>query len=566
MKRTLLAGLCLAVLAAPAAAQEQEIREAGLPRRLEWQLLDFFRDVGTLRPTPPYRIEAGDTVRGNVGIVGGDAHVAGRLEGNLVVVNGNVVVEGAGVIAGDVTVVGGQATMADGHAVRGTLTVYGRGEEGARAGADRDDDWWPRPRVRRRRAADDGIARFTLRTDNNYNRVEGLPVMFGPMIRTAGANPLQIEAFAIWRTHGPTWGVDEFGYHARVEQFLGGRRALRVGAAGYSDVEPIETAGVRDLEASLAAGLLHADFRDYYGREGWAAYLRHAPRGGRLDTSIEFRDERHGTAPGGDPWTLFRGGRAWRLQPAVADGQLQALRGAAQWSTVPRHRNRAGSSFARLEIDQGLGGRLATPLDVLADCAPDGCVPDWEGPASDVRHGAIDLRHHLRVSGNSTLSLRGFAAGSLTGRALPPQFQRALGGVGSIPGIGHFRGDCGARRLASNVTGDATVPPVYRGYGCDRVALLQAEYSGGLDISLGTGRWDDDWRFDMDGDPSWVLFMNAGRGWALPGSETPLRADTELLVDAGAGILFGRTGIYAAVPLRGADRSLSFFIRLGRRF
>ena len=41
-----------------------------------------------------------------------------------------------------------------------------------------------------------------------YNRVEGLPVMFGPVVRTAGPNRLMLSGQAIWRTQ-PSESLDE---------------------------------------------------------------------------------------------------------------------------------------------------------------------------------------------------------------------------------------------------------------------------------------------------------------------------------------------------------------------
>ena len=42
--------------------------------------------------------------------------------------------------------------------------------------------------------------------------------------------------------------------------------------------------------------------------------------------------------------------------------------------------------------------------------------------------------------------------------------------------------------------------------------------------------------------------------------------DTGILSDAGAGITLGDLGVFAAIPLRGEDRSVRFFVRLGARF
>ncbi|HEX7240561.1 MAG TPA: hypothetical protein VF263_09860, partial [Longimicrobiaceae bacterium] len=106
-------------------------------------------------------------------------------------------------------------------------------------------------------------------------------------------------------------------------------------------------------------------------------------------------------------------------------------------------------------------------------------------------------------------------------------------------------------------------------YGCDRFALAQAEYRGSFDFHFdwnGRGWWDDEDGEDRDyagtvqGDMDWVLFMDAGRGWAH-GRE----GDDETGVDAGVGLLFDEVGVYAAVPLRRGG-GVNLFVRLGPRF
>jgi hypothetical protein len=122
--------------------------------------------------------------------------------------------------------------------------------------------------------------------------------------------------------------------------------------------------------------------------------------------------------------------------------------------------------------------------------------------------------------------------------------------------------DCGAR--GSSVPHGAASAPFFGSYGCDRFALFQAEYRGGLDFHFGGDDYDDDapWHFDAGVD--WTVFFDAARGWAL-GSD-PARSNTETLYDVGAGVILGGFGVYGAVPLSGQDRGLRVFVRLGPRF
>ncbi len=106
-------------------------------------------------------------------------------------------------------------------------------------------------------------------------------------------------------------------------------------------------------------------------------------------------------------------------------------------------------------------------------------------------------------------------------------------------------------------------------YGCDRFALVQAEYRGNLSFRFnwsGRGWWDDDkedeerYRESWDADVDWVLFADAGHGWS---TRDGLGDDTG--VDAGFGLLFDELGVYAAVPLRNG-RGVNLFVRLGSAF
>jgi hypothetical protein len=112
--------------------------------------------------------------------------------------------------------------------------------------------------------------------------------------------------------------------------------------------------------------------------------------------------------------------------------------------------------------------------------------------------------------------------------------------------------------------------PVYARYGCDQIALFQAEYRGELSLGWNWGRnergWEDDWDWypTVDFDPSWAVFFNAGRGWTADGL-----GDTDTLADVGLGLYLGDLGLYLAYPLtedQKGERNVNFFIRLTRRF
>jgi hypothetical protein len=562
--------LLLLTLAVPAAAQEQEIRSANLPPDVEWRLIRMF-DGGAERMNGPATVEPDRAIQGDLAVYGGPLRLAGRVEGDVVMVDGDVILERASAVTGSITVVGGEVRMEGEAEVAGTITAYALGRARVRSERDRerdrDEDRWWRP-DRRRHWGDDGYARLDLRLGSGYNRVEGLPVLFGPTLRTAGPNPLQLHALAIWRSEaGASLETDRMGYEVAAEQFFGGHRAFSIGGSLFSVIEPLEDWHISHTEASLAAVLFHDDYRDYYDRTGWSVFARAEPVSW-LEARLEYRDEQHDAIPAGDPWSLFDGGDRWRLQPLVGEGGLETVRGSLELDFRDHEEDPYRGWFLRAGVTRAVGGDLTRPL--LFGDHPDVWLASYQLPAeafdTDFATGHLDLRHYAPVSRGSQLNLRLAAGGALTERRLPAQYQHALGGIGTLPGFSTFHADCGARALV----GRRGTSQYYPAYGCDRFALGQVEYRGDLSLYFGMGDPDDDddwWDYvEIDFEPTWVVFFDAAQGWAY---EDGLGADrdTGLLYDAGVGLLLDDLGFYMALPLNGdVEQEPRFFVRLGRRF
>src|SRR5690606_13501667 len=208
-----------------------------------------------------------------------------------------------------------------------------------------------------------GDSDFSVRLGENYNRVEGLPVHFGPEIRTGGPAPTRLEAYAIWRTEvSSPFDADELGYLARVEQWFDRAGTFRLGGTVRSVVEPIERTHYSDVEASLAAAILHEDLRDYFEREGWSAYARVAPKYSPFDVTLEYRDEEHATAPVRTPWTLFDKSDPWRPQPLAAEGNLRMLSARAVADLRNDHDFSARGWRFELGLDHALEADLELPI------------------------------------------------------------------------------------------------------------------------------------------------------------------------------------------------------------
>lgn len=564
MRKLVEVALALALIPGAAGAQEH-IEEADLPQAVAEEVIAFFNDPETIRFNGQARVPAGGSITGDVGVLGGPLRVEGRIDGNVVIVNGDLTVVEGGRVTGDVTVVGGRVrTLPDG-AIAGTLTIYderlpyqARGDEVRLRGGPRTE----------RRGIYLGDSRITVRAGTNYNRLEGLPILFGPVFRSSGENPIRLEALATWRTENASTR-DDLGYRIRLEQQIGVPSLFRFGGTAYSEVTPIEDWGLRDLEASLATFLLHRDFRDYYERQGFDLFATLDVPNAPMSLSLEYRHEEHLNVPVASPWTIRRNDAPWRPLPLIAAGDLQTLTFAASFDDRNDEDDPTDGWYLQARLTRGLEGDLRRPAYSASELGP---MIEAVPVSSDFTTAFLDFRRYARVGPYSDLTFRGVLGGSVDGSPLPAQFQHALGGEGSLPGHSLFSSDCGARSSIGVVergTEDEPGPElVFPSYGCDRIALFQVEYRGTFDFGLDFDPADEEdwedwtWYPDVDLSPSWAVFFDAGRGW----SRSPGGIDTDTMADLGAGLFLGDLGIYWAYPLTGENRDLNFFVRLQRRF
>lgn len=584
---TALAALALAV---PTAARAQE--PGALPRDLAERITEVLNDPATERHEGGTAVDAGRTVPADLAVLDGDLQLAGRVDGSVVVVNGNLRLADGAEVGGDVIVVGGEIAGEDEARVAGEMVVFGepvthcrrdgRVDVSGRCGALSSDaaqaDDAPDVGDDGRREVEKplrGTADLIVSPGHSYNRVEGLPIHVGAALETGGSNPLRVRAMGIVRTADPesSLGAERLGYDVRVEQFIGGFQALRIGARAFSVIDPIEGWHLTDLENSLSTFLLHQDFRDHYQREGWSAYAVVTPPGSPVTLTGELLWEDHRSVAPASPWALL-GDDDWRMQPLVAEGPLRALVGTGVLDTRSEAWDPSSGWYVRVELEHTLGSDLIRPTFVSTQ----GGVPYLvaSNRFGEYTRGLVDLRRYNRISPSQRLNIRIAVGGSMSVFPLPPQRQHALGGAGTLPGYDLFSLDCGSRANAGTRAPGRDGTRFFSGYGCDRFAMFQAEYRGDLSLRLpfGDGAQSDEAEGEdeegwadvrmFDAPLSWVFFVDAGAGW----TSLERHHDTDAAVDAGVGILLGDLGVYVATPVRDVyDRGgVNFFIRLAPRF
>ncbi|TVR65343.1 MAG: polymer-forming cytoskeletal protein [Gemmatimonadales bacterium] len=573
--------LILATLLIPTPAVSQTQPTPGpLPVELEQRIVTLANAPGTARTSGRTRIPAGSVVEGDLVVLGGDLRLGGTIRGTLVVANGTLTLEPGARVLGAAIVVGGAVSGEEAGVFQDTLEVWSAPLL-YRIRGDRLEGVSREGRVSSQFLATDlGVARtrVTLRAAGAYNRVEGLPVEFGPIFSTGGRNPLELRAFGIWRSEGGlTVDTDRMGYDFALDQAVGGRGTLVAGANVYSRFHPMEDRGMSDLENALSTFLMRRDYRDYHEAQGWSTHLEFRPIRQPIVTRLTFREEEHQTAPVRGPWTLGDEDRPWRLQPRAAEGTAQFVEGALTLDTRDDPDQPADGWLLELRGVQQVSGRLRGPSASVDQGGPNGGTETGDpalGLAYDrVGWGRVDVRRYARLGPDSRLAVRLFSAGSHGSSPLPPQFQSTLGGEGSLPGHPRFAVDCGVRghsnlttRQGGEMDGEWEFFPAY---GCDRVEMAQVEFQYSLPFSWNP--FPDDW-----GDPEWStalrfqptlsVFVNTGQGRAANRDGFPDRMDSGRRADVGFGLLTGSLGFYWAHPINRRDRGLNFFVRLDRRF
>ena len=513
----------------------------------------------TIRLRGDSEISQGMPLTGSVALLDGELTVAGTIDGDVIVVNGDLTLVRGARVTGSALVVGGRVT-GDTLAVAGGVRAYAAP---LRYRFDGAGITVAPPALQAQLSAGRdfrfGRTDVLLAIRGDYNRVEGLPLTIGPRARLGHSNPTVLEAFAIVRTERP-FSPEHHGWAARVEQYIGGRGALSAGVRGYSEIVPIESWMIGDTENSFAAFLFHRDFRDHYERTGYTVYLRGHHPTAPLEAELSLRDEDHLSVRASSVFSVFDNGDAWRDEPVVGEGDLQSLALRMTYDTRNDVRDPAAGWLVRAELEQGLGGQLGMPVVLAND--PEGNPLELPIARERFTHAIVDARRYARLNPQARVTLRIVAAGSVDGRSLPPQRQHALGGEGSLPGFPLFQFDCGARD--ANVLLRRDDPYPY--YGCDRLALIQLEYDASFPYARRVGERLD-LGFDLARTIRWALFFDAGRAW----NETEARngrggGQSAFAADAGFGVRIGPLGLYGGLPLSGrGGHGINFFVRLGHR-
>jgi hypothetical protein len=300
-------------------------------------------------------------------------------------------------------------------------------------------------------------------------------------------------------------------YGVQVEQPLLPPGRLAFGVSMVRRTDHSELHQVDDLENSLALLLGRQDYRDYFEREGFGAYLSwRVPDFSTV--SVHVRNDHY------DSLVTDRGTRSWlqrdrvlRANPAVDVGEAHSLTVRLERLAHQTSQMRAGL-YHWIEF-QRAGGGLKGDFDYTRALA--------------------DVRSVVRLTPASTLALRAVGGHTLEGK-LPRQKQFTVGGVDGLR----------AHEFSK-----------YRG---DEMLLAQAEYNIGL------------WRMNggpFDGGLHALVFVDAGRAWSSRDHAWDVDRQ-QIQADGGFGLGTSDDDlrIYFARNLQHADSDFVISVRLQRPF
>jgi hypothetical protein len=300
-------------------------------------------------------------------------------------------------------------------------------------------------------------------------------------------------------------------YGVQLEQPLLPPGRLAFGVSMVRRTDHSELHQVDDLENSLALLFGRQDYRDYFEREGFGAYLSwRVPDFSTV--SVHLRNDHYDSLTadhGTRSW--FQTARALRENPGVDAGEAHTATLRLERLAHTTRRTRAGF-YHWIEL-QRAGGGLDGDFDYTRALA--------------------DVRSVLRLTPASTLALRAVGGHTFDG-ALPRQKQFVVGGVDGLR----------AHEFAQ-----------YRG---DEMVLTQAEYAIGL------------WRLrgvPFEGGLHALAFVDAGRAWSNADHEWD--ADRQRIqADGGFGLATSEDDlrVYFARNLHRADSNFVISVRLQRPF
>lgn len=387
----------------------QSVRLADEPRSDSQQALQVFLEQGGyVLWTRDTVLAKGDTVSRDVLLLEATARIAGRVDGDIYVVDGDLFLRTEGSIGGDVVVLGGGFYDSGLAEIEGVLTYR------------------PNERVRVRPTEGDFEIVMEMEERSSfvgffpglptYQRVDGLTVGVGGLVRVASlpGRP-ELEMGGAYKTAGGGFG--DFG--GRFSWYVSDQ--VRIGFLGGRETRSNEDWSRPLWYNSLSHLVAGIDNRDYYSAEYIGAEIElisldPAPWEDSPNWSWTFATgwEDAESLPASDVKVLFGGGsqEISNQNPAIDDGTFFLIQSGFEWSKISSG-SKVGFGFG---LEAGLGTKSPAELSSSFVMA--------EGRYSTRR--TTSWGHLVNVFAIMRIDMAG---------TLPRQRYSTIGGIGTVPTI-----------------------------------------------------------------------------------------------------------------------------------
>ena len=381
-----------------------------------------------------------DSVNYNIFINKGDLLVKGVVNGDIVVLFGDIRIESGATVKGNVTAINGKIRQGPRSVVTGNqIETNLKNLFPAREfGKDYSEDLVDRYLGRYAKSYGQGYNSFTLGARKKsdilfrYNRVQGiflgvsLPKLLGGQYRY-----LTIDGFL-----GYGFSDKKTRYDVKIDHwfFSPDQFRFQLGGAFYDKIESKDNWLISSLENTLAAFLLNDDYLDYFRRKG---YEFHASQNLSVyfKGTVAYRNDQYLNVVKTTDWALFKDKDRFPENPAIDSGRMRSLYGELYWDSRDKKELPHSGWYARLSVE-------SSTKKLKSDFSFNQYI--------------LEIRRYQRLSHWERLDLRVKAATSEG--TVPLQKRFHLGGISTLRAFNYRSLNAG-------------------GYGGDRMLLLNVEYN-----------------------------------------------------------------------------------------
>lgn len=430
-------------------------------------------------------IESGDIIDGNVVVVKGNLTVYGTIDGDVLVLYGDIRVKESGSIKGNTTAVNGHIYQDRNSEINGNQIEtraknllsqsekedYDYNDEYDYSYEYDDDDWewsWSKKHYGSYSTlpinnVDDS---FILR----YNRVQGLFLGLGIPKEIGGKyNYMTLHGFAGYGFEDQKWryqlGLDRWLFNQREYRF-------EIGAKIYDLTDSREEWLVSTTENTLSSLLLKYDYHDFYRRTG---YQIHMSQNFTifLQGKLAYINDQYESVEKNAKWALLNSKDKFRANPPIDEGNMRSIYGEIYLDTRDNIQLPKDGWFGLLSVETSSKGGLNSDYSF--------------------NQYMLEVRRYQHFGYKERVDFRlkmGTAEGDL-----PIQKIYQIGGAGSLPGYS-YKAFAGDRLFLANV--EYNLNP--RIFSTDFLFFDELNYVVFYDIgnAWNSGEKDDNWYEGFD--------------------------------------------------------------------